>query len=143
MNSVKIDHAKSTVTLSKAFLRKANVVGSNEYKDLVALRQDFHDYSITVKTIKKKTDKKRHAGLDYESMEKYVELTYGANSPAMRAYEQIRALATTQSGQYAYVKKWFLKSFPDYDKTQVWTQEIGIQTLADESSTKETQDAAA
>lgn len=133
MYNAKFNHTTSTVTLSKAFLRKANVVGSNEYKDLVALRQDFTDYSIAVKTIKKKTDKKRHAGLDYESMGKYIELTHGEDSPAMRAYEQVRALATTQSGQYAYVKKWFLNSFPDYDKTRIWEQAIGIQAIAIES----------
>lgn len=143
MKNYQINLATKTLTLSKAFLRKASVVGSNEYIDLVALRKDFDGYTITVKTIKKKTDKKKHEGLNYKRMGKYIELTNGVDSPAMRAFEHIKALATTQSGQYAYVKKWFLKSFPDYDKTQVWTQEIGIQAVADESNTKETQDAAA
>ena len=143
MNPVKFDHAKSTVTLDKAFVKKANVIGSKEYEDLVRLRRDYSEYSITVKTIKKKTDKKRHAGLDYKGMGKYIELTHGADSPAMRAFEHVQALAKTQSGQYAYVKKWFLNSFPDYDKTQAWTQEIGIQAVANESNTNETQEDAA
>ncbi|HRX09572.1 MAG TPA: hypothetical protein P5559_10505 [Candidatus Limiplasma sp.] len=143
MNPIKFDHAQSNITLDKAFVKKANVIGSKEYEDLVRLRRDYPKYSITVKTIKKKTDKKRHAGLDYDSMGKYIELTHGADSPALLAFEHVQALAKTQSGQYAYVKKWFLESFPDYDKTQVWKQEIGIQAKAVDSDTDETQEDAA
>ena len=139
MKNYHINLVTGELTLTKAFLKKANVIGSTEYEALVRYRHDFPDKTITVKTIKKKTDKKRHAGLNYKRMGKYIELTHGADSPAMRAYEQIRALATTQSGQYAYVKKWFLKSFPDYDKTQVWEQEIDFQEIAIESDTEKPQ----
>ena len=58
-----INAAAKEIIITKKFEKAANVIGSNEYKDLVTLMRDFPEFNIKVKEIKKKANKKTYNGL--------------------------------------------------------------------------------
>ena len=134
-NLVTIEHSNERITITKEFANKANVVGSEEYRTLVRLRQDFPNYSITTKAIKKNASKRKYTNLTYEKMMLYIELTYHKDSPEYSTFFRVKKLASTHAGQYAFVKKWFLSSFPDYNTSPVWNRIDSEQEEYDSQST--------
>ena len=118
--NVTVNHVGEKVFLTKAFAKKASVLGSTEYGELVRLRQECPNYEFVIREITKNSKKKTYSRLTYKKMREYISQVYGKDSAALREYEQILKLSKTQSGCYAYVRKWFLGAFPNYDVTPEW-----------------------
>ena len=100
--------------------RPTRIIGSEEYKLFVSSRNENPDYEIVIKEIAKNSKKKTFSRLTYKKMRDYISLTCGEASAALKEYEKILKLSKTQSGCYAYVRKWFLGAFPNYDATPEW-----------------------
>ena len=62
-----INAAAKEIIITKKFEKAANVIGSNEYKDLVTLMRDFPEFNIKVKEIKKKANKKTYYHVSFYS----------------------------------------------------------------------------
>ena len=114
MKNYTIDHISGTITMTKAFAKAASKHGTPEYNEIVDLRRDFPTYEVKQREAKKATEKKTYAHLTYKRMEVYIRTMYGERSPQEETYQKVRVLSKSQSGAYAYVKKWFLASFPKY-----------------------------
>lgn len=118
MASYTLSHPNKSIILTKAFSRSAGILGSTAYNTLKQLRADYPDYVIELRTIKRKEGKSNASyNLTYKNMEEYIIATAGENSEAITEFKKMRILSKTQSGPYAYVKKWFLEKYPDAHKT--------------------------
>ena len=109
-----INAAKKEIIITKKFEKAANVIGSNEYKDLVTLMKDFPEFSIKVKEIKKKANKKTYNGLTLDEMRRFI----GTRSEEeLILFERVVVIAKHKKGSYAITKKWFLNKYKEaYDK---------------------------
>lgn len=109
-----INRTAQTVTISKSFEKKANIVGNPEYEALLTLMRDFANYTFEYKSAEKIV-KQTYGKLTYDNMRKYITLTHKENAVGLLAkLEHTIKVCRTQSGTYARVKKWFLDSFPSY-----------------------------
>lgn len=111
----RVDYETGTIVVTKKFAKAAGILNTPEYKTMRQLRKDNPDYPVVLREIKKNDGKKTYKNLTYKAMETYIILKYGEDSDERKAYNQTKALSEVQNGPYAYVKNWFLKSFPDYD----------------------------
>lgn len=113
-NSYKVDHAAKTIRISKDFARKASTIATTEYNELKQLMNDFPDYTIAQRKNETNSKKVTYANLSYTKMEDYIRIRTGNDSSSLQQFDSVLKLSRVQAGSYAYVKKWFLATFPDY-----------------------------
>lgn len=109
-----INAAKKEIIITKKFEKAANTINSNEYKALVILMRDFPEFTIKVKEIKKKANKKTYNGLTIDEMKRFIS-TRSQEESAL--FEKVVEIAKHRKGSYALIKKWFLNKYKEaYDK---------------------------
>ena len=125
-----INYITMTIEMTKAESKAAGKIGTEEFKNMLTLMQQFPNYKIQVATraaTKKSCDYK---GLTYDYMEKYIQVhdnegqTIKAEYDALRGNtaEAIDALA--ESCSYQEIKKWFLNKFPEIEKFHTMRQKL-------------------
>jgi len=105
-----INFVEETIEITKKFAKAAQVINSTEYRDLLKLKNDFKDYRVVIREIKKNDSKKVYKGLTIEEMKRFIAMN---NSGDMVAFEQAITLAKKRQGSYAVIKKWFLNRYKD------------------------------
>ena len=109
-----IKHDEEKIIVTKAFLKKAGIIGSPEYKTLADLRRDWQGYQLQQREITKNHAKRTYGKLTYKRMGEFIETKEEANAAvALAEFERIKALSKGFNGQYAYVKRWFLTRYAD------------------------------
>jgi len=113
-NPCKVDHAAKTIRISKDFARKASTIANPEYNALKQLMNDFPNYTIAQRKNESNSKKVTYANLSYTKMEDYIRTRTGNDTSSLQQFDSVLRLSKVQAGSYAYVKKWFLTTFPDY-----------------------------
>lgn len=119
-----ISHNDKTITLTKAYAKKANTLGTREFKELANLHKNFPDYDIVMRTATITADKNTHDGLSIEMIEKIISRHSNADE-LKREYDELvafwgREVKDKKTGKtvirapYGKVKSWFLKKVPNY-----------------------------
>jgi hypothetical protein len=121
-----ISHNDKTITLTKAYAKKANTPGTREFKELANLHKAYPDYDIVMRTATVSDSKEVHDGLTIELMEKII--AHHPNSAALKKeYDELvkfwgREVKDKKTGEtvlrapYGKVKSWFLKKVPNYQE---------------------------
>ena len=113
-----INYASMTIEMTKAESKAAGKIGTEEFKNMLTLMQQFPNYKIQVATraaTKKSCDYK---GLTYDYMEKYIQ-AHDEDQSIMKEYQMLRGLtdeaqeALADSCSYQEIKKWFLGKFTE------------------------------
>ena len=110
-----IDFLNNTVTLTASFLRKASVIGSAEYQEMLQLRRELPDYEFrkAETTKQKKTNKNKN--LTYPHMRDFIRATASSQDEAQLILDEMKrveALSKIQANPYKYVHDWFIRKFP-------------------------------
>ena len=110
-----IDFLNNTVTLTSSFLRKASVIGSAEYQEMLQLRRELPDYEFrkAETTKQKKTNKNKN--LTYPHMRDFIRATASSQDEAQMILDEMKrveALSKIQANPYKYVHDWFIRKFP-------------------------------
>jgi len=108
-----INQIEGTIIITKKFAAAASVLNSSEYNIMKQLRADNPSFTVELRTIQKKMNKKTYGKLTYGMMEEYILTVEGKGSKALAEFEQVKKLSQIQAGPYAYVKKWFLTKYKD------------------------------
>jgi len=117
-----INYTSMTIEMTKAESKAAGKVGTDAFKEMIALMQQFPNYKILVvarAATKKSSDFK---GLTFEYMEKYITAHDDESKSIMAEYENLRATsdeakeALADSCSYQEIKAWFLAKFPQIKK---------------------------
>ena len=128
-----ISHNDKTITLTKAYAKKANTPGTKEFKELANLNKAYPDYDIVMRTATITADKNTHDGLTIEMMEKIIARQPNAEA-LKKEYDEFVAFWGKEvkdkktgkkymSAPYGKTKSWFLKKVPNY-------QEIDFSNVA-------------
>ena len=103
-----IDFTTNTVTVTKKFLEAASMIGTTEFNTMVQLRQ----MNLTIVT---KAPAKKKGKLTYDKMQKYISLLDEAEK-YQTEFDVVLNESKAYDASYAYVLKWFKKTFPNYGK---------------------------
>ena len=104
-----IDFSKNTITVTKKFLDAASMIGTEEFNTMMQLRQ----MGMTI--ITKAPAKKKNTKLTYDKMKKYIALLDEAEK-YQKEFDAVLVESKAYDSAYAYVLKWFKKTFPSYGK---------------------------
>ena len=118
-----ISHNDKTITLTKAYAKKANTPGTREFKELANLHKNFPDYDIVMRTANITAEKNTHDGLTIERIEKIISAQTNAEE-LMKEYKDFisfwgKEVEDKKTGKkvmrapYGKVKSWYLKKVKD------------------------------
>ena len=118
-----ISHNDKTITLTKAYAKKANTPGTREFKELANLHKNFPDYDIVMRTATITAEKNTHDGLTIERIEKIISAQTNAEE-LMKEYKDFisfwgKEVEDKKTGKkvmrapYGKVKSWYLKKVKD------------------------------
>ena len=127
-NDLRIDFTKNEIIMSRNFEKRASIVGSEEYRQLQLVRQDYPHFAVVRRQIKKAATKVTYAGLTYAYMEKYIQTHEGADTveEVMAEYRELRLISEChgKARRYPAIKKWFLNKFPEIEKFHTMRQKL-------------------
>ena len=123
--NISVDAIESTLTISKAFYKKASVFGTPEYKELRQAISECPSFTILFKT----SDKKTYNGLSFERMEDYIK-TQKNSEKYLVEFASVQKVAKAKGSLYPLTKKWFLETYPEYKENSVAAAEIGNNAAA-------------
>lgn len=104
-----IDFTTNTVTITKKFKEAASMIGTEEFNTMTQLRQ----MGMTI--VIKAPTKKKSGKLTYDKMKKYIALLDEAEK-YQTEFDVVLNESKAYDASYAYVLKWFKKTFPSYGK---------------------------
>lgn len=107
----RFDVFTNTLTISKAFEKKASIPGSAEQK-MMSRYLKFYGENLT---INRYAAHKSAKGLTFAKMENYIHHTREAEKMLAR-FENVKRLSKSQDKPYLYVKEWFLGEYPHYSE---------------------------
>ena len=133
-NTLKLDHAKRTIVMDRTFAKYAANTMSQEYAHLQTVRQDYPEYQVVQRKIKRSKTKECYRGLNYEYMEDYIK-THGSKEECAKNLAEFKeqkliSLCHSTSRRYPTIKKWFLAKYPE-------VMEFGMPDAAEENSSAE------
>ena len=108
------DFEKNTINVSKSFMKKACIPGTDEYEILLTMQKDRP--TAALKHIEPKKRENTYKDLTYGAMKEYVSDEFGSDSIQMKALVKTLSDAEKKRVRYATVKQWFLHNFPNYGK---------------------------
>ena len=115
-NRLWIDFANSRIMMDRTFAEKCRDTRSIEYEHLQRVRQDYPQFTVLRREIKKNTSKETYAGLTYGYMEHYIITHEEADTRAavLAEYNELRLISEChkRSRRYPTIKKWFLAKYP-------------------------------
>lgn len=126
-----------TATVTKAFLKEAETIGSDAFETLVKLRNDHQGLQVRAREIAKNEDKVSYEGLTYGYMREFIEAREGDNAAAvLEKLEKTIELSKSFRAPYLYVRNWFLKMYgkdlPRYMKKNGDTLDNTAEDMNDE-----------
>ena len=118
-NTLKINFDSKTIIMDRTFAAKVKDTRSDEYLHLQTVRNDYPDYRVITRTIKRNPDKETYKGLTYHFMEDYI-LHHGSDAEVQEAlseYRELRNIAKChgKGKGYPVIKKWFLERYEEIE----------------------------
>ena len=114
-----INYITMTIEMTKAESKAAGKIGTEEFKNMLSLMQQFPNYKIQViarAATKKSCDYK---GLTFDYMENYIKTHDNKDKSIMAEYQALRGKSkeaeeyNAKSVSYGEMKEWFLAKFPE------------------------------
>ena len=126
------DFVNKAIIGSKSAINRANKGMNPEYKELSEMLAAMPSFSVQIKDIKKKKDKKTCFKLTFDKMEDYIR-TQASNEADLKKklieFDAIKSVAEAKGAKYPLTKKWFLKAYPEYSEKEVSENEAAFEEL--------------
>ena len=113
-NEIIINIPAKTMTVSKAFYKKASIYGTAEYFKLRNALKDNLELDLVVMA----SQKKSYRDLTYKRMEAYIK-TQDNSEANLTEFKAVKEIAKVKGSAYPLTKKWFLVKFPEYKLSEV------------------------
>ncbi len=115
MRNYRIDFTHNTIVVDYKFDKAAQVIGSAAYDDLRRITADFP--SMTVRVASHREQKSPHytKRLNYKNMIRYM-MTFENRDELLAEFRTIQEQSHNAPCPYAYVRTWFMTTFPNYNQ---------------------------
>ena len=132
MSNIKINNAKRTIVITKAFAKKAEEFRSDEYYELREAKNDNPTFKVVVNKAPKRDYMK---GLTFDFMKQYV--VKKGNEELLNEFETLTKNDDGfRSMSYGEVKEWFLVHFPEVIEIFKQREEISKKVKAKKEELK-------
>jgi hypothetical protein len=111
---IRINRPEQTIFVSKPFLKRANLYGTEESKMLEEVRAAYPNFKVVPRSIAKSNKKRPYLRVSYAYMERYISSHENAEK-RMKEYEEMRFRAECHEVPFSEVKKWFVACYPEID----------------------------
>ena len=122
-NAITFNNDFTTAYVTPAFMKKARVYGTPEYKMLTEFRKENEGMPIAVRKARTSS-----VSLSYENMEAYIQSKPNADE-LMVEYKRVRAESVVKQNRHQHVVKWFKAVFPNYKESEVLQKEENETTI--------------
>lgn len=116
MTSIRINYTERQIEVTAAYLKKASVFGTKEFKELKQVRESEPTFKIIAKTAKKNIKKNTYSNLTFEAMEAHIikfETDEAGRAMRLNEFSEIRKYAAARKAEYPLTKKWFLSNYKE------------------------------
>ena len=117
----------TTAQVTKAFMKKAVIFGTEEYKLWREFKKDFPNAQMVTKSIKKKADKKSYKNHTYNNMRLFIRTLNDKDAAEKeKEFDRQLVLSKIQKSPYKAVLAWFVETFKDnedYNRTEIFKEE--------------------
>lgn len=129
-----------TAQVSKAFMKKANIFGTDEFMRWREYKAMFPKAKMITKSIKKNPDKKTTRNLTYANMKEFLSTLPNAKE-LVEELEIMKKRSHVQTCPYRFVLEWFEDTVKGYDnfKEFIAQKEAENKQSETETATKETE----
>ena len=111
---IRINRPEQTIFVSKPFLKRANLYGTEESKMLEEARAAYLDFKVVPRSIAKSNKKRPYLRVSYAYIERYIS-SHEKAEERMKEYEEMRFRAECHEVPFSEVKKWFIACYPEID----------------------------
>lgn len=111
---IRINRPDQTIFVSKPFLKRANLYGTEESKMLEEARAAYPNFKVVPRSIAKSNKKRPYLRVSYAYMERYIS-SHEKAEERMKEYEEMRFRAECHEVPFSEVKKWFIACYPEID----------------------------
>lgn len=122
--NVKVNFVNEAIEMTPAFAEAAGKVGTDAYKQLVEIKNNFPGFKVTVVAPKKKAGN-QIKGLTMEYMEKYINAHDDEKHTVLSDFAKLRGMIVNKDGKledntfkeikavksYGEIKLWFLETY--------------------------------
>ena len=114
MTAIYVNYAERKIVLSSAFVKRAFTPGTDEYRQLQAVRNDYPDFALKMRKFKTNTAQERYRGLTYDFMREYIRTHEADHKPVLAELEDMIGISKCHSlgKRYPTIKAWFLERYP-------------------------------
>lgn len=127
MNTIRIERNTNGKVeagiVTKAFLKRADVFGTDEYIAVQRFYEMHPNATIKTKSIKKNPDKETNKNLTYANMELFIKTIACDEKEMNKLLEEmskIKNISQIQKRPYKYVLDWFKATFPEYTSHDIF-----------------------
>lgn len=113
-NPIRINRPDQTIFVSKPFLKRANLYGTEESRILEEARAAYPKFKVVPRSITKSNRKHPHLRVSYAYMERYI-MSHEKAKERMKEYQEMRFRAECQEKTFSKVKEWFVALYPEID----------------------------
>lgn len=120
-----IDHSQKKIFINYKLNKESNVFGSLEYEFLKALKNDFPEYKVVVKSGRKKTTANANKRFQYKNMRTYID-TFENSDELHELMDIAIARSKKVASPYKYVCDWFNMQFPNHKENSLATTNAAV-----------------
>lgn len=126
MTAIYVNYAERKIVLSSAFAKKAFTPGTDEYRQLQAVRNDYPDFVLKTRQFKTNTKQERYPGLTYDFMRDYIRKREQDPAPVLAELEDLIGISKCRNvgKRYPTIKKWFLEHYEEIVKFGMSEEEL-------------------
>ena len=111
----------NTLTLSRAFVRQAENVESEEYKFVQRMREEIPGLDI-VRQEKQIHRRSKYANLSVKAMKDYISCMRNSDE-RLAELDSVVSASRGQDHPIRYTREWFLENYPGYNSIPVFDEE--------------------
>ena len=109
---IKINHAKEEINMTKATAKKASIIGTDEYRQLVEVKRDLPNYTVVIVSPKGKENSNK--GLTLPLMETLIKAMSNDNQAAIEGFDKVRNYYQNSNFHFSKPKEYFVSHYPDW-----------------------------
>ena len=107
-----------TIEGTKSAISRANRGMEPEFTELCTMIKAQPTFTVSEKTIQQKEGKNTYHNLTFKRMKLYISLQSDAEKK-LAEFEAIMIVAKAKGAKYPLTKKWFLKTYENYDESDI------------------------
>lgn len=127
-NTIRIDHEHRQLVMDRTFAKRSENIRNEEYAILQSVRQDYPEYQVVRRHIKKNTKQEHYKGLTYGYMRDYIinHTDLARRMEVLTQFDEMILISKCHSKgkRYPVIKQWFLQNYPEVSTYVLATHDV-------------------